>query len=207
MYFVIQSMRARMSVYDLIFLLGVLSSAVTLVCVAVRALRGRGSRALRLLRNYAIWVGVYLAVSVGLAAVERQRIIRLGDPWCFDDWCLTAQNVNRSTGGDQAVYKVDLLISSRARRVTQRAKGAWIYLIDEHGHRYAPDADPSAVPLDVLLQPGDSVSTSRVFHVPAQAHQLGLITGHGGAYCGPMNFLIIGHASCLFGKPPMIPIQ
>ena len=40
------------------------------------------------------------------------------------------------TRGD--LYTVDLLISSEAKRVTQRAKGAWIYLRDENDTHYDP---------------------------------------------------------------------
>src|SRR5262249_23046755 len=56
--------------------------------------------------------------------------------------------------------RVDLRISSRARRVTQRANGAWLFLFDASGHRYAPQPDPSAVPLDV--RPGRGC----LFHKP-----------------------------------------
>jgi len=131
----------------------------------------------------------------------------IGDPWCFDDWCLTVVSVDRTPGPSQVSYNVELRISSRARRVAQRANGAWIYLIDEQGRRYSPDPAPSAVPLDVLLQPGESATTLRVFRVPPDARELGLITGHGGPFCGPMDLLIIGSGGCLFGKPTMIRIQ
>jgi len=90
--------------------------------------------------------------------------------------------------------------------MAQRAKGAWIYLIDDRGRRYAPERDLSAVPLDVVLQPGESVSTSRV-HVPPDVQRLGLITGHGGPYCSPMDILIVAAGGCLFGKPALIRIQ
>ena len=130
-----------------------------------------------------------------------------GDPWCFDDWCLTVESVRSTPGPTENSYQVGLRVFSRARRVSQRAKGAWIYLIDEHGHRYSPQPDPSAVPLDVMLQPGESITTSRLFRVPREVHQLGLITGHGGAYCGAMVFLVIGDSGCLFRKPALIRLQ
>jgi hypothetical protein len=96
-----------------------------------------------------------------------------------------------------------LRVFSRARRVSQRAKGAWIYVIDRKGNRYAPDPDPSVVPLDVLLGPGDSVATSRTFRVPAETRELGLITGHGPSYIGS---LIIGDESSLLHKRTYIRI-
>jgi hypothetical protein len=196
-----------MTIFDLLFIVAFLTSVVTLATAAVSAARGRCAQALKILRIYGICAAGYLAIGVAVAFLKPQRVIRAGDPWCFDDWCLTVENVIRTPAPLQVSYNVGLRISSRAQRVAQRATGAWIYLIDDRGHRYSPDADPSSVSLDVLLQPEESVTTSRIFRVPGDAHDLGLITGHGGPYCGPMDILIIGGGGCLFKKPTMIRIQ
>jgi|GraSoiStandDraft_60_1057301.scaffolds.fasta_scaffold410850_1 hypothetical protein len=143
-----------MAIFDLIFLLAMFATVVTLICVAVALIRGRRASALRFLRNCGICLAVYLTVSIGVAAVKPHRVMQVGEAWCFDDWCLTVQNVSRAAAGAQVSSKIDLLMSSRARRVTQRAKGAWLYLIDEHGHRYAPERDPSALPLDCTAPAG-----------------------------------------------------
>jgi hypothetical protein len=121
--------------------------------------------------------------------------------------CLSAEKVSRTSNPPNVVYRVDLRIVSRARRVAQRAKGAWIYLIDDQGRRYTPEPDSSAVPLDVLLQPDKSVTTPRTFRVPAGVQRLGLITGHGRAYRGAMAFLVMGQSGGLFKKPAIIRMQ
>jgi hypothetical protein len=196
-----------MTVFDLLFLLASLISVVTMAVAAVFALRGRLPRALKILRLYSICAAGYFLIGVAVAFLKPQRVMRIGDPWCFDDWCLTVEKVDWTVASSQVSYNVELRIFSRARRVTQRAKGAWIYLIDDRGRRYSPDPAPSAVPLDALLRPLESAITTRVFHVPPDAQALGLITGHGEPYCGPMDMLIIGGGGCLFRKPTMIRIQ
>lgn len=196
-----------MTVFDLLFLVAVLCSAVVLIAVAVLAMRGHFRRARRVLGAYAIAAGAYVVAGVIVSGIQRQHVIDLGAPWCFDDWCLTAERVTRTLEGATAVDRVDLRISSRARRVTQRASGAWLFLIDGSGHLYAPQFDSSAVPLDVRLQPGESVATTRVFRLPAATSSVGLITGHGGDYCGVMSYLVIGQSGCLFHKPTMIRIE
>lgn len=196
-----------MTVFDLLFLLAALASVVTLAAAAVFAVRGPRRQALRILRVYGICVLAYLAAGVATAFLKPQRVIPAKVPWCFDDWCLTVEEVSQTPGQQGTSYRVGLRVFSRAGRVAQRARGAWIYLIDGQGRRYSPDPDPSALPLDVLLQPHESVTTSRTFQVSADAHGLGLITGHGGSYCGPGAFLIIGESGCLFKKPTMIRIQ
>jgi len=196
-----------MSVFDLLFLLALLASVVTLVVAAVSAIRGQRPRALRILRVYGACAAGYLAAGMAVSFLRPQRVIPVGEPWCFDDWCLTVEKVSRTPAMAQVSYQVGLRISSRARRVTQRAKGAWIYLIDDRGRIYPPAPDASVIPLDVLLQPGESVTTSRVFEIPSGVRRLGLITGHGGPYCGTMDILIIGASGCLFKKPSMIRIE
>jgi hypothetical protein len=196
-----------MNLFELLFILAVVVSAASLVVAAVFALRGRGAQSLGILKLFVIGSAAYLAAAAAVAFFQPQRVIPMGEAWCFDDWCLTAENVSRTPSASQIAFQVELRISSRAGRVTQRAHGAWIYLIDDQGHTYPPEPDPSAVPLYLLLQPGESVTTRRVFKVPVETRHLGLITGHGGPYCGPMDLLIIGGGGCLFHRPAMIRIQ
>ena len=196
-----------MTIFDLLFLLAALGSFVSLAVAAILALRGHRAPALKILRFYLSCALFYLLVGVVVAFLRPQRVIPMGDPWCSDDWCLTVEKVSRTSSQLGTSYRVELRIFSRAGRVAQRANGAWIYLIDDRGRRYSPDLDSSVAPLDLLLQPHQSVNTSRLFHVPDDVHQLGLITGHGGPYCGPMAFLIIGEGGCLFRKPTVIRIQ
>jgi len=194
------------SIFDLIFLLSVLISVVTPIFAAIAGIRGRRGGALRILCWWGTGVLIYLASALLVSFAAPQRVIAIGDPWCFDDWCLTVEGVKPAAAGDAVAYQVALRISSEARRVSQRAQGAWIYLIDDAGHRYAPDSDPSVVPLDVRLGPQESVATSRTFRVPGNVAHLGLITGHGGPYCR-MEVLIIGSGGCVFNKPAMIRIR
>jgi hypothetical protein len=196
-----------MSIFDLIFLASALATAITLAVAAILALRGRGARAFRVLRTYAICAVCYSGIALAADFSKSQRVIAVGTPWCFDDWCLQVDSADHAARGSKASYDIKLRIFSTARGITQRANGAWIYLIDERGIRYEPNSDPSGVPLTVKLGPGESVSTSRLFEVPADVGALGLITGHGGPYCGAMSLLIIGEGGCLFNRPTMIRIN
>jgi hypothetical protein len=194
------------TIFDLIFLLALLTSVVTLVLAAIAVIRGRLIQSLRILRTWGIGALIYCACALAVAILAPQRVIAIGEPWCFDDWCITVGGVKSSRADGSVSYRADLRISSAARRISQRALGAWIYLIDDAGRRYEPDSDPSAIPLDVRLGPGKSVTTWRTFRVPAGVSHIGLITGHGGPYCG-MGVLIIGSGGCLFNKPAMIRIK
>ena len=82
--------------------------------------------------------------------------------------------------------------------------GAWVYAIDGRGNRYTPEPASSSVPLDVLLQPGESVRTSRVFKVPVGVGELGLITGHGPS---GISTFIIGDQGSLFHKRTFVRLK
>ena len=189
-----------MNIFDLVFLAAFAMSVSLLISAALAAIRGHVPRAFAILRGWLIGAALYVGTSLAVAYAAPQRILQLGDPWCFDDWCLTAKGGQRS----DANYTVDLVISSQAKQVAQRANGAWIYLRDENDRRYDPTPDPADVSLDVVLEPGESVAAKRRFNVPANVRELGLVTGHGGPPCGLMSLVIIGQASCLFHKQTMI---
>jgi len=196
-----------MTIFELIFVAGVLASVLTLGTAAIAVLRGRRAKAVRVLVVYGVCVALYVAISLTVAYLRPQRIRGTFDPWCFDDWCLQVQNVDKAPAGSNLDYRVEFRIFSTARRVTQRANGVWIYLFDERHRLYAPNPDATATPLDVELAPLESVETSRVFEVPGDVQALGLITGHPGAYCGSFSVLFIGEATCLFARPEMIRIK
>ena len=175
-----------MTIFDLLFILLFLTSVITLICVAVNAFRGRGAKALRTLRTYAICLAIYLAVVFAVALATPQRIIPLGEAHCFDDWCITVEHADHQAN----TYTVDLQLSSRAKRVTMRENGALVYLTDDQGRRFDPAPDPSAIPIDVQLQPGEAVETKRSFAVPNDAHGVGLVLAHQGFFCFPGCFII-----------------
>ena len=195
-----------MTIYDLIFLAAVLLSIITLITAVIYALCGNGKKCLRIICVYGVCVVAYFVFALAVDFFKPQRVISIQQPWCFDDWCLQVENVNRSSNGHNVFYTLNLRLFSTARQVSQRAKGAWIYLIDEQGRRYSPNPDPLTMPLAVELGPQQSVTTSRAFTIPADVRKLGLITGHGSPYC-VMDALIIGEGGCIFNKPTMIRIE
>jgi hypothetical protein len=194
------------SYFDLLFLASVPLSIAMLVAAAISALRGRQRGAINILKMWGIYVALYMTVALAFDFIQPRQTIRVGDPWCFDHWCLTVETVESVPVQSEIAHNIKLRIFNSSRRVVQWAPNAWIYLIDDKGRLYPPDHNPSTAPLDVRLQPQQSVTTSRVFHVPTQVKDLGLITGHGGPYCGPMSILIIGEGGCLLNKPKMIRI-
>jgi hypothetical protein len=192
------------TLFDLLFILLFLAAVATLLAAAVSALRGKGSRALLLIRRLVVCAAAYLGLVYTATALSRQTMLHPGDPECNDDWCIAVDGVERIPRQQaSAEYHVTLRIFSRALRRAQREGLATdVYLVDSLWNRYNPVHDAADVPLNTLLQPGESITTHRVFEVPAGARRLGLMIGRSGL---PIC-LIIGECGA-FHKGTMIQID
>ena len=165
-----------MTVFDLLFIALFLTAIGTLVVVAVSAFRGQRQHALGLLRRLAFCAVAYIAIVYAATALSPKVVLRVGDPECSDDWCIAVEGVKRTQQNAVARYDVTLRIFSRARRVAQRELAAKdVYLVDGRWRRYDPVLSGSEIPLNALLQAGESIITSRHFDLPADIHGIGLM--------------------------------
>ena len=166
----------HMTVFDLLFIVLVLAAIGTLVAVVTAIFRGRRSRALSILRRLVLCAAVYSATVYIATAFSKQRVLRIGDPQCSDDWCLAVEGFTPSKANAATTCEVTLRIFSRARRVAQRENVAKdVYLLDANDHRYNPVLTGSEIPLNTLLQPEESVTTSRNFMLPTGDRDLRLM--------------------------------
>jgi hypothetical protein len=192
--------KSPMNIFDLIFIGVFLTTAATLIAISVTAVRGRRHRALKMLSALLVLVVAYLAVVVVVSLASPARVIHLREPQCFDDWCVSVENAQRAFAGTEASYTTTLRLFSRARRRPQRENGVSVYLLDELGRRYEPEPDSQAVPLNVLLNPGESVIVTRKFIAAAGAQKPGLVVAHG-RFPG---VFIIGDDQSLFHKQSVV---
>ncbi len=163
-------------IYDLLFLAVVLISALSLISALVLGFSGRGRRALRLLKWWGIGAAIYVAIAAAVMFALPLQVFHVGDIQCEDDWCLTVESATRVS---PETYEVGLRMINQARRVAQRNNnGLLVYLTDDRGRRYSSLPAPDAPAFNVLLQPGESLSTIRRFNVPQDAKGLGLVVGH-----------------------------
>jgi len=192
-----------MSLFDLLFLALALASLITLGIAAALALAGRAARSLRILRRLALGGLLYFAVVIAVSLLAPRRVFNLSETQCFDDWCVAAISYtsSRSVTPRQRSYLVNLRISSRARRISQRELNLAVYLTDRDNRRYNPAPQSSDVPFSTLLAPGQSVDLTRLFLVPLAARDLNLVIKHEGGF--PIGWFIIGYDSW-FRKPPLV---
>ena len=192
-----------MTIFDLLFLALFLAALAALILAAVYALRGRTGQAFGVLRRLTACTVVYLGMVYVITALSKPVVLKIGDPQCNDDWCIAVEGVLRTPKAALVAYDVKLRIFSRARRVAMRENGATdVYLVDSDWKRYQPIPDGTEIPLNTLLQPGQSVTTGRTFELPPDAHDIGLLVQRSGL---PVC-LIIGECGA-FHRGPMIRID
>ena len=192
-----------MTLFDLLFLVVVFASLISLLAATATALAGRRATAGRILRVYGAAIGVYLAAVLLVSLMRPRQILSLGEDKCFDDWCIRGESFERSPAGPSAIYRVTLVLSSTAKRVAQRENNVVVYLRDARGRRFDPTPLASDVPLNSLLLPQQSVTVQRVFAVPADAGDVGLVIAHEGGF--PIEWFILGSGP--FRKEPMVPLR
>jgi len=193
-----------MTLFDLLFILLFLLMLASLLWAAACAVRGQFSRAGRILIRIAACGALYMAIVIVVSALLPRRTMNLRETRCFDDYCVSVDSFRRIPQSAGVEYSVDLRLSNRALRGSEREKNLVMYLTDARGRRYEPDGDKSSAPYTVLLAPQESVVVTRSFLVPNDAGELGAVVTHEGGF--PIRWLIIGYDTW-FQKPPRVMLK
>jgi hypothetical protein len=201
-----------MTVYDLVFIIGLVCAVVALIVAAVQGIRGRRQSAARTLLRTAVAVAAYIAIVVVVSLATPRRTLPQSERRCWDEWCLTVERVTRADSlGPSAVaalddylYVVDVRISNLGKGRAQRENGVVLYLLDASGRRYDPDfqseralvsAGRAGDALDTQMPAGGSFVHRVAFRVPRNAAGLGLVKEGSGPQA-----LIIADNESLFHK-------
>jgi hypothetical protein len=193
----------HVTVSDLLFILVFSGTAFSLAAAAWFAFRHQFQRSWRILAKILICAAVYFTVVISASLILPRRFIKQGDLQCFDDFCVSVDGFERVAQGTLTKYEVRIRLSSRARGAVQREKNLVAFLTDNHARRYDPVADNTYIPLNIRLEPQESVLIGRSFLVPVDAKDVGAVITHEGGF--PIGWFIIGY-DAWFRKPPIVPL-
>ena len=206
-----------MTLFDLFLILVVLGTAAACVAVVVALALRRWTLA----RGFVfaavlVWV-VYLGVGTVVAIATPQRIVALGQDRCFDEICFAVTGWNRtpSTNLGRSFYIVDVRITNRSRRRSQREAGRKGVLIDRFGRVYdvsregtLAESEVGAPPypgLDAQVSPGQSLETRLVFELPTDVDYPGFALGSDLAL-NPAR-IVIGDEDHFLHWPTVVPLD
>lgn len=192
-----------MTAYDLLFLGVSIGSLGGLILATILAATGRWRLAGRLgAVVLAVWL-VYAGALVAVSLSSPARLLALGEERCYDDWCIAVVESHSAITGSETTLTVTLRLTSRARRVAQRENGLVVYVLDGTGRRIDPQVETESLPFNTVLQPGETLETTRVFELPSGARDLALVLDRVGWDRVP-GLLIIGDDSSWLHAPARI---
>lgn len=120
-----------------------------------------------------MWIAMpYLAVLILVSMLTPRTIVSIGDGYCWDLWCVGVEQVDASPQGHNILYTAKVRLFSDANRVVTSRTKNFLYAIDEQGQRFPVFQKRTALPLDVTVHPGESMTTSLSFLAPAKAGKL-----------------------------------
>jgi hypothetical protein len=125
---------------------------------------------------------VYLVVLIGVSLVQKQKVVAVGQPQCFDDMCFTVAGVEEVKGflirDERRLVRVTVRVTNRG--LSAKSDGLiWAYLVDAQGRRWEESAGVNGVGLTAKVAGGDSVMSEPVFKVAGDATGLRLVLTHG----------------------------
>lgn len=188
-----------------LMLLGLVGwTGIGVVGIGVSLWRGERVRVRQGLRwLVAVWVA-YLGVLVGVSLGQRQRVVAMGEPQCFDEMCFTVTRVEEVPGflirDGRRLVRVSVQVANKGRK-TQSEGLIWAYLVDAQGRRWEESAGVGGVGLTARVEGGSSVVSEPVFKVAANAAGLGLVLTHGRWQPG---VLVIGDSDSWLHKKTVV---
>ena len=184
-----------------ILLLGLVGwTAIGVIGVGVSLARGERQRVRRgVAWLIGVWV-VYLCVVIGVSLEQRQRVVAMGEPQCFDDMCFRVTRVEEVPGflirDGRRLLRVSVQVTNKGRKAQSEGL-VRAYLVDGQGRRWEMSPGVNGVQLTARVVGGNSVVSEPVFKVAADASGLGLVLTHGRWQPG---VLVIGDSDSLLHR-------
>src|SRR5580704_5182006 len=114
-----------------------------------------------------VWV-MYLMVLVGVSLVQRQRVVAIGEPQCFDDMCFTVMGVEEVPGflirDGRRLVRVSVKVTNRGKKAQSEGL-IWAYLVDGQERRWEESPGVEGIQLTTRVEGGGSVVSEPVFKV------------------------------------------
>jgi len=178
----------------LIFLVGSIFLIYTIVSIVFNLVKKNYSKSLTVLVRSLILIIIYLVLLVGVSLFSKENILSLNQDKCFDEWCVSVQNVEKKSSGSSDSYKVTLKVSNKGRGRTQRPDHPHFYLQDSQGKNYEALLNEGR-PLNDQIDAQTSFETYLIFELPKGIKGKLVLTEGGGP-----TLVIIGDEQSLFHK-------
>jgi hypothetical protein len=179
-------------------------TALGVVGVGVSWRRGEQARVRRgIAWLAAVWV-VYLSVLIGVSLGQRQRVVAVGQPQCFDEMCFTVTAVEEVKGfmvrDGRRLVRVTVRVTNRGGSA-ESERLMQVYLTDAQGRRWEESAGVNGVGLTTKVGAGASVVSEPIFNLAGGATGLRLVLTRGWKQPG---LLVIGDSDSVLHRKTVV---
>jgi hypothetical protein len=156
----------------MLLLLVMLGTGVAILASAVLLLTLKFRLAFKVLAYTGVALSVFFLLQITLLTLTPQTVVKRGDSYCADIWCIGVTNLSAAPRQRDTLYRVDVHIFSDAGRGGKIHGKAILFLVDEHRRRFPLIPDPSVIPFNRELAPQERIDTTLAFAAPSDARQL-----------------------------------
>jgi hypothetical protein len=152
------------------------------VGVLVSLARGRRAEALKHSASIAAVAGIYVLVLLGVSAMQKQKVVAIGQAQCFGEMCFAVTGVDEVpglvAGDDGRVVRVAVRVSNRGKAAEEDG-AIEAYLVDSRGREWGPLAGLSGNRLPGRVAGGAEMVSQPMFRVAKDSAGIGLVLTHG----------------------------
>jgi hypothetical protein len=178
--------------------------AFGLLGTVVSLARNRRPEAVKNIAWVATVAGVYLMVLLAVSAIQKQRVVALGQEQCFGAMCFRVTGVDEVpglvSGSPDRVIRVRIAIANHSRSAEEEP-AIHAYLLDSRGRHWTTLSGLSGNHLTGRVAGGSEIVSQPMFLVASDATGLGLVLTHGSWQ--PRN-LIIGDSDSLAHRSTVV---
>jgi len=179
-------------------------SAIGVAGIAISMARGRKEEAVKHTAWLATVVGVYLLVLLGVSAIQKQRVVAIGQDQCYDKMCFAVIAVDEVPGlvaGDEGrVVRAAIRVANHGRSA-EAERLIEAYLVDSKGREWGPLPGLSGNRMVSRVAGGSQMLSEPMFRVAKDSTGLGLVFTHGSWQPGR---LVIGDSDSLGHKRTVV---
>ena len=188
-----------------------------IIVLAIALVNHHLGRAWKIGRILLAWIGVYAVVLLVVSFTSQARSIPPGEERCFDEMCYSVKAVSiahtlsavpNPITAQGNYFIVTIQLRSAAKRAAQKPSEPDLFIVDANGQGYSQAINagseinlPIGQPVtarqlwDQAVQPGETVSRTVAFDLPAGIRQPGFAFIEG---VGAMSGVIIGDENSFF---------
>jgi hypothetical protein len=170
----------------MLILLVMLSAAFGLLATVVLLLAVKFRTASKVFAATATACLMFFTLQAAIHALMPQTIVKRGDSFCEDIWCIGITDVKTTARPQDVLYTLSVHIFSDAGRGGNIHSKEVFFLVDEHGRRFPLTPDPAAVPYTREIAPQEGFDTTMTFAVAAGVGNLYLT----GESTQPQSFVV-----------------